>query len=530
MFRFFSKRPLTGSDKSAARPSEQQLLPFASEHDRGMLANLADSELLVNLQKKTLQTLEGLKSSLDASTIVLLLESAGATEFAIYAAASDQRIMTQGVFAAGLGVLGSLKSCSELSLSPYRQGHPPIPYHAQQYRPGFFFAQRFDLHWYGTQDGQKAILCLERDTNSPLNESGKHLVALSMDQIAYQVGLCRELIAVEFERQSLFQAFSGLHLLTPAYDLHSVFDAAGKAVRLIVDAEQLAFSFVEADGHRFQYLDGPLGEELVDGFYPLEDSLIGQAVKYRRVVPEQLGNPGHFSVVNGTKCFDQFHSLMILPLVLDAKKVLGVMLLATRKEGGFNRHHRDLIGLIVSQLAIKVDLALANEQISRMSLTDALTGIANRRAFERGFAAIYERALRRDGEFSLIICDIDYFKRINDVYGHSCGDMVLKQVARQLQTVVRSGDLAARVGGEEFVVLLEDSSEAGSMEVAERLRRQVETLPLYWQGEALQVTMSFGVACYPKAGREPQRLYEIADKALYRAKQGGRNRSQLWCD
>ncbi len=513
---------------AAGKATEQQLLPFVSEHDRGMLANLADLGLLAKLREKTLQSLEGLKFSLNASTIVLLLESPGVGDFSIYAAVSERRILNQGDFAAGFGVLGSLKSCSELSLAPYRPGHPPIPYHVQQVCPGYFFAQRFDWHQSGSEESQRAILCLERDGTTPLDAAAKGLIRLHMEQIDYQVGLCRELIAAEFERQSLFQAFSGLHLLTPAYDLQSVFAAAGKAVRLIVDVEQLAFSFVEEDCHRFQYLDGPLGKELAQESYPLEDSLIGQAVKYRRVVPEQLGNPGHFRVVNGTKCFDQFHSLMVLPLVLDAKKVLGVMLLAARTAGAFNRHQRDLIGLIVSQLAIKVDLALANEQINRMSLTDALTGIANRRAFERGFDAIYERALRREGQFSLIICDIDYFKQINDVYGHSCGDMVLKQVSRQLQTVVRSGDLAARVGGEEFVVLLEDSSESGARDVAERLRRQVESLPLYWQGEVLQVTMSFGVACYPKASREPQKLYELADKALYRAKQSGRNRSLLW--
>jgi diguanylate cyclase (GGDEF)-like protein len=204
------------------------------------------------------------------------------------------------------------------------------------------------------------------------------------------------------------------------------------------------------------------------------------------------------------------------------------MILASRCQGHFNRHQRDMLGMIAGQVAIKIDLARAHEQINRMTLTDPLTGIANRRSFQRGFDAIFERALRRQCPFSLIICDIDFFKQVNDVYGHSCGDLVLQQVARQLQTIVRTGDLAARVGGEEFAVLLEDSSAQGALEVAERLRRQIETLPLYWNGESLQVTLSLGIADYPACGGNRPELYERADQALYRAKQTGRNRSLLW--
>ena len=143
---------------------------------------------------------------------------------------------------------------------------------------------------------------------------------------------------------------------------------------------------------------------------------------------------------------------------------------------------------------------------------------------------MYERARRRVGPFSLIICDIDLFKRVNDTYGHPFGDQVILQVARQLKEVVRTGDLAARIGGEEFAVLLEDTGLAGALDVAERLRKKVEKLSLFSQGEAVPVTISLGVTEFPLDTDNQETLFNYADQALYHAKESGRNRSVCWHD
>ena len=187
-----------------------------------------------------------------------------------------------------------------------------------------------------------------------------------------------------------------------------------------------------------------------------------------------------------------------------------------------------MISVIASQVAIKIELARSHDQIQQMAITDPLTGIANRRAFQRAFSAMYERAKRRSTSFSLIICDIDLFKRINDTYGHSFGDQVIQYIATLLDDVVRTGDLAARIGGEEFTVLLEDTGLTGAYDVAERLRKKVESAPLYFEGVAVPVTISLGVAAFPQDTDNHETLFNYADQALYRAKEGGRNRSVCW--
>ncbi len=143
-----------------------------------------------------------------------------------------------------------------------------------------------------------------------------------------------------------------------------------------------------------------------------------------------------------------------------------------------------MIEMIAAQVAVKLDLARAHDQINEMTLKDSLTGIANRRAFDRALAAMSERALRRHSPYSLILCDIDYFKRINDTCGHPFGIRSSARLPPNL-TGCRSGDLAARIGGEEFAVLVEGADGPGAFEVAERLRADVENLTLKSQGRGL---------------------------------------------
>ena len=168
------------------------------------------------------------------------------------------------------------------------------------------------------------------------------------------------------------------------------------------------------------------------------------------------------------------------------------------------------------------------ERLRELSATDGLTHIANRRAFDEALVREWERALRNGGPLSVIMADIDFFKRYNDQYGHVAGDVCLQQVAAALKAGVRQGgDLVARYGGEEFVVVLPGADEGAARAVAESLRHRVESLALPHEGNpgVGVVTISLGVAtCLPSRDRQPTALVELADKQLYRAKAGGRNR------
>jgi len=169
-----------------------------------------------------------------------------------------------------------------------------------------------------------------------------------------------------------------------------------------------------------------------------------------------------------------------------------------------------------------------SEALKRQVVTDGLTGVYNRRFFDESFALVLQRARRNGEALSLFMIDIDYFKQYNDHYGHTAGDRVLKRVAAALKAQQRSSaDVFARYGGEEFVMLVNGVDAAGAQGIAERLRESVHALeePHEKSPVARRVTISIGVCtAVPQEEADGRCLMDAADAALYRAKQGGRDR------
>lgn len=172
------------------------------------------------------------------------------------------------------------------------------------------------------------------------------------------------------------------------------------------------------------------------------------------------------------------------------------------------------------------DLEKLNTQLLELSATDALTGLKNRAHFDASFQSACVRAYRFGQPLSLLLVDIDHFKKFNDTYGHLVGDDCLQMVAEMLrQVVTRPQDLAARYGGEEFVVVLPDTPEGGAMRVAEKIRQEIERMEFRISEEVISLTVSVGVATLtPDQADQTKELFERADSALYQAKGQGRNR------
>jgi diguanylate cyclase (GGDEF)-like protein len=174
-------------------------------------------------------------------------------------------------------------------------------------------------------------------------------------------------------------------------------------------------------------------------------------------------------------------------------------------------------------------LRITLEENRKLSATDDLTRLASRRFFGKHFPREVERAARYQRALSLILCDIDFFKNINDTSGHACGDDILRQFGARLQQALRRGvDWVARIGGEEFAVVLPETGYEPALDVARKLRNAVADQPFSHEGKDVAVTASFGLCgldCVPAAEREVAgRVLKIADAALYRSKQSGRNR------
>lgn len=163
-------------------------------------------------------------------------------------------------------------------------------------------------------------------------------------------------------------------------------------------------------------------------------------------------------------------------------------------------------------------------QITKMALFDHLTGLANRRAGEERLQLEWKRAARQDGLFAVALVDVDFFKRINDTYGHAVGDEALKHIARLIRSALRGGDWAARWGGEEFLVCFSLTEGEQARPAAERLRRAIERAVLATEGKELNMTVSIGLAVFSERYHQLDDMVEAADMLLYKAKERGRNR------
>nr|WP_092070355.1 diguanylate cyclase [Dendrosporobacter quercicolus]NSL48216.1 diguanylate cyclase [Dendrosporobacter quercicolus DSM 1736]SDM09403.1 diguanylate cyclase (GGDEF) domain-containing protein [Dendrosporobacter quercicolus] len=178
-----------------------------------------------------------------------------------------------------------------------------------------------------------------------------------------------------------------------------------------------------------------------------------------------------------------------------------------------------------------LELEALNRELQQLSVSDALTGIANRRSFDNYLQLEWAKAVRSGKTLAMIMVDIDFFKAYNDTYGHQSGDACVTKVAAILQSGVRrASDLAARYGGEEFAIILPETNTAGAMLLAENLRLSVEQLALEHHRSVYKiVTISLGVAAVaPQLGQPPSMLISRADQALYEAKRQGRNQVKLW--
>lgn len=174
------------------------------------------------------------------------------------------------------------------------------------------------------------------------------------------------------------------------------------------------------------------------------------------------------------------------------------------------------------------DLRHSNELLLELSNTDHLTGLFNRRYMMNALDKELQRTIRKGGNLSLIMMDIDHFKLVNDTYGHIQGDVVLQKVASQMQKELRNYDSAARYGGEEFIAILPESSLKEAIFVANRIRESVEALKFDGSISTLNITSSLGIACFPIAGVSTvDSFIKLADDALYRAKSNGRNRVEF---
>ena len=349
--------------------------------------------------------------------------------------------------------------------------------------------------------------------------------------------------AASFETAFLYQQVgrSRLELDKQMHNLKILYDI-GKALNFIDDLTKLlvliidqAIEVVHASKGSLMLLEnGELVVRVVRGIDKItEEKILNGEIQCTRIkVGEgiagrvaQMGEPlliddttqdGRFKVSK----YSNVENIMCVPLkVYD--DTIGVINMSNKKEGKiFTQEDLKIITTLADQAAV----AINNARLYEMAVTDGLTKLYIRRHFMQRFDDEYKRASRYGHQLSLLMLDIDHFKRLNDTYGHQAGDKVLIEAAKIFKRMVRSTDIVGRYGGEEFCVLLPETPTKGAIAIADRLRKELETSSVYFTGIEIKVTISIGVSTFPRDADDPAELIRKADLSLYRSKEEGRNR------
>jgi diguanylate cyclase (GGDEF)-like protein len=248
----------------------------------------------------------------------------------------------------------------------------------------------------------------------------------------------------------------------------------------------------------------------------LDRELVAIALETKKIILISPQDDSEFSrrlsVIKG------FETLIAIPLFVE-EKLAGLLYIEN-----IPRTHFENFVILTAQFAIQFQKVLLYKKVQEMSITDSLTGISTRRYFLERFLEEVRRSMRHKSNLSFLMLDIDHFKEKNDTLGHLVGDVILKEVADILKSDLREIDSIGRYGGEEFAVVLAGIGRDGAFQVAERIRKSVEEAVFRAYDEEVFITLSIGISVFPEDGVDIEALIEIADRALYRAKDTGRNR------
>lgn len=269
----------------------------------------------------------------------------------------------------------------------------------------------------------------------------------------------------------------------------------------------------------YMYADGEQVMVLSQHFERIEESFLKKIIQFRQPIlitdPEQIMRVDRLAD-------HQIQSLVLVPMVYQSQ-IQGFLFLASKERKSYHSINLNILQPVAERLMISMANCILYEKMKELSLKDYLTQCPNRRALDLQLDYEYRRAKRYQEPFSILVLDIDHFKKLNDLYGHLAGDKTLQELADLMRAEVRDIDMVSRFGGEEFVILLPETNEEQATVVAERIRKRVAENIFLQEKEKVKMTVSVGVASYIEGMDGIQELLKGADFKLYSAKESGRN-------
>jgi diguanylate cyclase (GGDEF)-like protein len=471
-------------------------------------------------------TLDLLRTSLRLQTCALLWLDESGERLKVKELCTDSPYLVEGAIPAGGGALGAILK----ELRPFVLESPRVsllPYYAGPAEVGAFIG-------VPVVEGRTArgILVGDRVASDKFDDMALTLMVSASQQVVRTVQSERVFQAVERSKHEHERFYRASAELNRALTLDEVYDAAIAGARGVCEFDFAAIATYDGrrGRHTIRRVVGEAADKLLGSDHKDPSSIASMVVKNKLALP--AGGDWHerdVPVFSHPMRIKDYESLYVLPLLVK-DEVIGTFTVAAHRIGAFPSDRREMLGVIANQVAISMQNARMFELVEEQATTDGLTGLVNHRTFQERFSTMLGRAERHDFPVSLLLTDIDHFKKVNDTYGHPTGDEVLRRVAAILKASARKIDIVARYGGEEFAIVLEATDRTGARQLAERVRQEVSQQSFPSPQGSFKATLSIGVASYPEDARDKAEIIARSDQSLYAAKHGGRDRTVCFGD
>jgi diguanylate cyclase (GGDEF)-like protein len=486
------------------------------------------------IQRAVHYALELLRRTLDLHTAALLWLNDAGTHLRISEISTTSNDIHDAPIAIGDGVLGAAFVKKERVTLAHLKPSYKVPYYDGACPVRVLLAMPI------LQDGNlRGILVLDRIQDVAFTPHEEELASQAARYCLRAIQ--NERIFVQLERAKVEQGklYDAAKALGAALSEKDVLDAGVRSAQKIAAFDLAAVTLYddEARTHEVVAATGEI-EDLVGSKFNHTTTaksarvpgLVAMVVQNKFPLPYKGEyDPSRQVVLTKNFPWPKMPSLLVLPLVLH-DRALGTLILGAKRRAAFGDQVRPTLEVLASHLAVSLANARMVAKLEQMATTDGLTGLLNKRAMLEAGTQKIAAAARFSRKLSLMVVDIDFFKKVNDTYGHDVGDVVIKGLGEILRRQKRTTDLVARFGGEEFVIVCEQTDERGALLLAERIREELERTTFHAPGHAtstLSVTCSIGVATFSGTPREDavwDVLFKSADEALYVSKRSGRNR------
>ena len=478
------------------------------------------------IHQAVLFSLDLLRRSLHLRSAMLLWLNDQGTHLRVAELSSDEGDVLDGPYLAGDGLFGAaLGKRAAVALHGLKASYR-LPYYDGPCPVGSACAVPVLEH------GEvRGLLVADRSVGTAFTPKDEELLQAAT---RYAVrAIQNERVFVQLERAKVEQGklYRAAEALGAAVSEAGVVEASVKSAREVASFDFAAVTLFDAaeDMHEIRAVSGDGTDELLGARFAHNTGLVSMVVQNLHPLPYR----GEVDDGQKQKVFSQrlpmppMASVLVLPLIV-RDRPLGSLVLGARRRGAFGDAVRPTLEVLARHVAVSLANARMVKKLEEMATTDGMTGLLNKRALLQVAGDKIAAAARFRRKLSLLVTDIDFFKKVNDNHGHDVGDVVIKGLGDILRRVKRGTDSVARFGGEEFVMVCEETDEKGALLLAERIRTELAATVFPTPNGPLRVTCSVGTATFSDAGRDYEQLFKAADDALYASKESGRNRSTAW--